>query len=192
MPEACLYVVPGVSFISSQLSINTKKHCLTSETQSEHWREEGGTDGGKMQHKTNSESERDAENDWFTSLFIRLQRVTKSYQFTAQDCCSPLSLFLTHANAHSHTQLAPVPMVTWKKGGRDLTIELFTQQQHTHNTSHMALTHLYYSGVCVCDALKAWHHRAVSSRGLVLSSESLACVAFVFNISLLMKYFWTL
>jgi len=115
-------------------------------TQTELWREDGGTEGRKGKNETQTAKER--MTPWFTSLFIPLQCAAKSHQFAFHD-----GFTLTH----KHTQLPPVPMVTWRRGGRDLTIELFTQQQHTHTHTTTYLT--YGSHTCIYSrAFTHWKH----------------------------------
>ena len=70
----------------------------------------------------------------------------------------------THTHRCTHRQLPPVPMVTWRQGGRDLTIELFAQQQHTHTVcvtylTYGSHTHLYL--VCLTHTLTQRKHDVI-------------------------------
>lgn len=85
---------------------------------SEQWSEERWTVAGKQE--TERDQERKRCQDFVVSDCSVLQKATNSQ----------LTHTRTHTNIHRHT--SSVPMVTWRQRGRDLTIELFTQQQHTH------------------------------------------------------------
>lgn len=130
MPEACLSIVSAVSFISAQLFIMTKKHCRST-------RERGRMKTEKRKCKSHGERSQDLP-------FIRLQCATKSYQFTT---C-----------AHTYWQLAPVPMETRRQRGRDLTLELFTQQHHTdtHDAPHTMHTRTHRDTHQRHDIINLW------------------------------------
>lgn len=119
--------VPRVSFPRSQLAVMTENKPSDEETQTERRRSGDENRAG---------SSRCCSVLWGAA------------GFPSRDDCN-----LTH----KHTWLPPVPMVTLGQGGRDLTIEPFTQQQqHTHAAVLMSQHTLPPSRI--------WHvHRNVTS-----------------------------
>lgn len=150
MPEACLSVCCSRSFIHQLLALRHDWKPLPiyqreRERETEHWREEGGTKRKKQKQETEGKRESCWEGLVDFAVYptaVCYEKQPKSQIMIAyihrhrhKQTCTHTRKY-AHVHTHTQAELPPVPMVTWRQGGRDLTIELFTQQQHTHTRTH--------------------------------------------------------